>query len=69
MLIGIVIGLFVGMIGTVIMMSLMTMSKISDLQEEIRVLNEIDINKSEEAFIGLTEDEMETLNEMIDGRN
>ena len=62
-------GLLVGLICGVLYTSLANNGTISSLKEEIRVLNEIDINKSEEAFIGLTEDEMETLNEMIDGRN
>jgi hypothetical protein len=46
MLIGFAIGLFVGLFGGVVFTSLATMSKISDLHEEIRVLNEMDSNET-----------------------
>jgi len=46
MLLGFAIGLFVGLFGGVIFTSLATMSKISDLHEEIRVLNEMDSNET-----------------------
>ena len=45
MLLGFAIGLFIGLFGGVIFTSLATMSKISDLEEEIRVLNEMDKNE------------------------
>ena len=78
MLIGFAIGLFVGLFGGVVFTSLATMSKISGLHEEIRVLNEMDsndsnenrsISKYEEALNELTEDEMITLNEMVEGKD
>jgi len=68
-------GLFIGLCCGVIYMGLMTQATINDLREENRILNNLNssenesTSKYEEALDGLTEDEMITLNEMIEGKD